>query len=64
MDCKIVYDALRSSDRCRSIFGDIIHACKLMFPSIQNIRFNWVVRNANGFAHAIARNARGFPSPY
>ncbi|KAL8513625.1 hypothetical protein ACS0TY_012926 [Phlomoides rotata] len=64
MDSKLVFDALTNPARDRSVFGDVIESCKILSNPMGFITFNWVGRNANGFAHLLARNARNYPSPY
>ncbi|KAL8530819.1 hypothetical protein ACS0TY_007742 [Phlomoides rotata] len=62
-DSKTVVGVIASSIPSLSSFGDYIVSCKSLIEDISNITVVFVRRDANTWAHVIARAARLYNSP-
>lgn len=63
-DARLVVDAIDSSERNCSSFGDYIELCKSILRSCPSYSISCVRRCANSIAHALARESRSFESPF
>jgi len=63
-DSKLTVDAFLSDRNDTSEFGCIITSCRSLFNSLfSNSRVNFVRRQVNGVAHALARDTTLLASP-
>ncbi|KAL8485077.1 hypothetical protein ACS0TY_027394 [Phlomoides rotata] len=62
-DSIIVVDVIKSTESSFSSFGDYIASCKSLIGNINNVFVLFVKRDANTWAHTIARAARLYESP-
>ncbi|XVF53832.1 hypothetical protein PTKIN_Ptkin05aG0130800 [Pterospermum kingtungense] len=63
-DAKIVVDAVHSSKPNSSKFGLLIKNCSLLLNKDEDYKLCFIRRQANKVAHALARAACSYASPY